>query len=64
MTTETLVETAKNFLKSNIFQFDKKSFKTVTRYSSWYYVCPVHGILFMADLEERVLEEIKRQPYI
>ena len=51
MTTETLSELAEIVLKKNFFQFNEKTLKP-------------YAIMFMVELEERILEDIELQPRI
>ena len=56
VTTETLVELAEVVLKNNNLQL--RGTAIATKFA------PLHGIIFMADLEERILEDIELQPRI
>ena len=58
VTTETLVELAEIVLKSNIFQFNEKTLKQLRGTAIGTKFAPPYAILFMADLEERILEDI------
>ena len=59
LTTETLVELAENVLKNNIFQFNKKTLKQLKGTAIGTKFAPPYTILFMANLEERILEDIE-----
>ena len=61
-TTETLVELAEIVLKNNTFQFNKKTLKQLTGAVIGTKFSPSYAFLFMADLEERLLEETELQP--
>ena len=64
MTTETLVELAEIVLKNNIFQFNEKTLKQLRGTPFGTKFAPPYAILFMADLEERILEDIELQSRI
>ena len=61
VTTETLVELAEVVLKNNNFQFYEKTLKQLRGTAIATKFAPLHGIIFMADLEERILEDIELQ---
>ena len=61
LTTETLVELVENVLKNNIFQFNKKTLKQLEGTAIGTKFAPPYAILFMANLEERILEDIEPQ---
>ena len=54
VTTETLVEFSEIVLKNNIFQFNEKTLKQLRGTAIGTKFAPSYGILFMADLEERI----------
>ena len=56
--TETLVELAEIVLKNNIFHFNGKTLKQLRGTATGTKFAPPYAILFMADLEERILEDI------
>ena len=63
------MKNTRTFLKKSIFQFNKKIFKTVKRYRNWYWgnwgkFAPPYAIIFMADLEKRILKYIELKPRI
>ena len=64
LTTETSVELVENVLKNNIFQFNKKILKQLKDTAIGTNFAPPYAILFMANLEERILEDIELQARI
>ena len=64
MTTETLLEPAEIVLKSNIFQFNEKTLKQLRGAAIGTKFTPPYAIIFMADLEEGILEDVELQPRI
>ena len=64
VTTETLLELAESVLKKNIFQLNEKTFKQLRGTAIGTKFAPLYAIIFMADLEERILEDIELQPHI
>ena len=64
MTTDTLVELADIVLKNNYFQFLDKIFKQKRGTAIGTKFAPPYSILFMADLEKRLLSDIDLKPYI
>ena len=64
VTTETLLELVEIVLKNNIFQFNQKTLKQLRGTASGTKFAPPYTIIFMADLEERILEDIEQQPHI
>ena len=64
MTTDTLVELADIVLKNNYFQFLDKTFKQKRGTAIGTKFSPPYSILFMADLEKRLLSDIDLKPYI
>ena len=63
MTTEFLLELAEIVLK-NIFQLNEKNLKQFRGTAIGTKFAPPYAIIFMADLEERILEDIELQPRI
>ena len=63
-TIKTLVELAEIVLKNNIFQFSEKTLKQLRGTVISTKFVPPYAIIFMADLEERILEDIELQPRI
>ena len=64
VTTETLLELAEIVLKNNIFQFNEKTLKQLRGTAIGTKFAPPNAIIFIAHLEERILEEIKLQSRI
>ena len=64
MTTETLLELAEIVLKNNIFQFNEKTLKQLRGTAIGTKFAPLYAIIFMADLQEWILEDIELQPHI
>ena len=50
--------------KNNIFQFDEKTFKQVRRTAIGTKFAPPYAILFMTDLEEKILSASEKKPVI
>ena len=61
LTNETLVQLVEIALKSNIFQFNEKTLKLRGTAIGTRFV-PPYAMVLMADLEERILEDIELQP--
>ena len=53
---DSLVEPAEIVLKNNIFEFDKKTLKHIWGTAIGTKFLPSHAILFMADLEDKMLK--------
>ena len=64
VTTETLVELAEIVLKNNIFQFNEKTLKQSRGTAIGTKFASPYGIIFMGDIEERLLEDIELQSRI
>ena len=64
MTTETLIEVAEIILKNNIFQLNEKKLKQLRGTTIGTKFVPLYAILFMVDLDKRILEDIELQPRI
>ena len=64
ISSETLVELAEIVLKNNIFQFDEETFKQVRGTAIGTKFAPPYAILFMADLEEKILSASEKKPMI
>ena len=60
--TSTLVELAEVVLKNNLFTFGKKTLKQIRGTVIGTKFSPPYIILFMAELEEEVLRELKLKP--
>ena len=52
---DTLAELVEIVLKNNIFEFDEKTFQWKCGTAIWTKFVPPYAILFMADLEEKML---------
>ena len=61
---DTLIELAEIVLKNNFFEFDQKTFKQVRGTAIRTKFAPPHAILFMADLEENILNAFEEKPMI
>ena len=59
ISSDTLIELAKIVLKYNFFEFNQKTFKQVRGTSIGTTFAPLYAILFMADLEERILNALE-----
>ena len=59
MSKENLVELAEIVLKNNIAQFNEKTLKQLRGTAIGTKFAPPYAILFMIDLEERILEDIE-----
>ena len=64
VTTDYLVELADIILKNNYFQFLDKTFKQKRSTTVGTKFAPPYSILFMVDLEKRLLPDIDLKPYI
>ena len=64
MTTDTLVELADTVLKNNYSQFLDKTFKQKRGTAIGIKFAPPYSILFMPNLEKRLLSDIDLKPYI
>ena len=64
VSTDTLVELADIVLKNNYFQFLDKTCKQKRGTAIGTKFAPPYSILFMADLEKRLLSDIDLKPYI
>ena len=64
VTTDTLVELVDIVLKNNYFQFLDKTFKRKRGTAIGTKFAPPYSILFMADLEKRLLSDVDLKPYI
>ena len=61
---DTLRELAEVVLKNNIFKFDEKTFKQKRGIARGTKFPPAYAILFMADFEEKMLENFEKKPMI
>ena len=64
MTIDTLLELAEIALKNNICQFNEKTLKQLRGTAIGTKFAPLYAIIFMADLEERILKDIELKPHI
>ena len=64
VTTDTLVELIDIVLKNNYLQFLDKTFKQKQGTAIETKFAPPYSVLFMADLEKRLLSDIDLKPYI
>ena len=64
ISSDTLIELAEIVLKNNIFKFGQKTFKQVRKTAIGTKFAPTSAILFMADLEEKLLNAFEKKPLI
>ena len=64
VTASTLVELAEVALKNNIFTFKEKTLKQKWIIAIGTKFAPPHSILFMAELENKILSETELKPYL
>ena len=65
ISSDTFAELVKTVLKNNIFEFDGKAFKQKRGTAIGTKFAPFYAMLFMADLEEKMLEIFeKKSPMI
>ena len=64
ISSDTLTELAEVVLKNNIFEFDEKTFKQKRGTAIGTKFAPPYTILFMANLEEKMLEGFEKKPMI
>ena len=64
ISSDTLAELAEIVLKNNIFEFDEKTFKQKRGTAIGTKFAPPYAILYMADLEEKLLEIFEKKPMI
>ena len=57
-----LIELAETMLKSSIFEFDEKTFKQLRETTIGTNFVPPYTILFMAKLEEKILDAFEEKP--
>ena len=62
ISSDTLAELAEIVLKNNIFEFDEKTFKQKRGTAIGTKFAPPYAILYMADLEEKLLEIFGKKP--
>ena len=61
ISSDTLIEPAEIVLKNNLFEFDQKAFKQVRGTAIGTTFAPPYAILFMADLEEKILNAFEEK---
>ena len=64
ISSDNLIELAEMVLKNNIFQFNEKTFKQVRGTAVGTKFAPPYAILFMADIEEKILSASEKKPMI
>ena len=64
VSTDTLVELAELVLKNNIFNFNEKNLQQKRGTAIETKFAPPYIILFMAELEEKVLEKVDNKPHL
>ena len=64
ISSETVAELVEIVLKNNIFEFDEKTFKQKRGTAIGTKFAPPRAILFMADLEEKMLEIFEKKTMI
>ena len=62
ISSDTLIELAEIILENNFFEFDQKTFKQVHGTAIGTKFAPPYAILFMADLEEKILNAFEEKP--
>ena len=63
VSTDTLVELAELVLKSSIFNFNEKTLKQKRDTGIGTKFPPPYSILFMAELEEKIIENVDNKPW-
>ena len=61
ISSDTLAELAEIVLKNNIFEFDEKTFKQKRGTAIGTKFAPPYAILYMADLQEKLLEIFEKK---
>ena len=64
ISSDTLTELVEVVLKNNIFEFDEKTFKQKRGTAIGTKFAPPYAILFLANLEEKMLEGFEKKPMI
>ena len=62
--TDTLIELAELVLKNNIFEFSDKTYKQICGVAIGTKFAPPYAVSFMAPLEEKILNKVKKKPNI
>ena len=61
--TDTIIDLAEVVLKNNIFAFRKKTLKQKRGTAIGAKIAPPYSILFLAELEEKIIKESEYKPY-
>ena len=61
--TDTIIDLAEVVLKNNIFAFRKKALKQKRGTAIGTKIAPPYSILFLAELEEKIIKESEYKPY-
>ena len=64
VTTDTLIKLAELLLKNNIFEFSDKTYKQIRGTAIGTKFAPPYAVLFMAALEEKILNKVKKKPNV
>ena len=64
ISSDNLIELAEIILKNIFFEFDQKTFKQVRGTTIGTRIAPPYAILFMADLEGKILNDLEEKPMI
>ena len=64
VSTDTIIDLAEVVLKNNIFTFGKKTLKQKRGTAIGTKFAPPYSILFMAELEEKIIKESGYKPYL
>ena len=64
VTTDALTELGELVLKNNIFEFSDKTYKQIRVTAIGTKFAPPYAILFMAALEEKILNKVKKKPNV
>ena len=64
VSTDTIIDLAEVVLKNNIFTFGKKTLKQKRGTAIGTKFAPPYSILFMAELEEKIIKESEYKPYL
>ena len=62
VTTDTLIEFAELVLKNRIFEFSDKTYKQIRGTAIGTKFAPPYAVLFMAALEKKILNKVKKKP--
>ena len=64
VTTDTLIKLAELVLKNSIFEFFNKTYKQIRGTGSGTKFAPPYTALFMAALEKKILNKVKKKPNV